>query len=65
MHSYYLRELFVTFAFFTLAFFFLALVALAGLLVWHASEKVATWAPPASRILIAFSRRLITAYARH
>ena len=62
--SYAVRELLASLALLSVAFFFLALVALGGLLVWCASKQVAIWTRPASRNVIAFSRRLITAYAR-
>jgi hypothetical protein len=47
-----------------MAFFFLFLVALGALLIWCASVQAAIWARPVSRNLVAFSRRLIAAYAR-
>ena len=62
LYSYYVRELLAALTIFSVAFFFLALVALGGLFVWAASVQVAIW--PASRSMIAFSRRLIAAYAR-
>ena len=64
LYSYYVRELLAALTIFSVAFFFLALVALGGLFVWAASVQVAIWAGPASRSKIAFSRRLIAAYAR-
>ena len=64
LYSYYVRELLAALTIFSVAFFFLALVGLGALLVWCASVQVALWAMPASRSLIAFSRRLIAAYAR-
>lgn len=64
LYSYYVRELLAALTLFSMAFFFLALVALGALLVWSASVQVAIWAGPASRSMIAFSRRLIAAYAR-
>jgi len=60
----YVRELLAALTLFSMAFFLLALVGLAALLVWCASVQVAIWARPASRSLMAFSRRLIAAYAR-
>ena len=64
LYSYYVRELLAALTIFSVAFFFLALVGLGALLVWCASVQVALWAMPASRSLIAFSRRVIAAYAR-
>ena len=64
LYSYYVRELLAALTIFSVAFFFLALVGLGALLVWCASVQVALWAMPASRSLIAFSRRLIAAYAK-
>jgi hypothetical protein len=64
LYSYYVRELLAALTIFSLAFFFLALVVLGALLVWCASVQVAVWVRPASRNVIAFSRRLIAAYAR-
>jgi len=62
--SYYMRELLVTLALFSVAFLFLALTVLAAILLWWASEQLADWSGPASRKVIAFSRRLIATYAR-
>jgi hypothetical protein len=64
LYSYYVRELLAALTLFSVAFFFLALVGLGALLVWCASVQVAILAGPASRSMIAFSRRLIAAYAR-
>ncbi len=64
LYSYYVRELLAALTLFSMAFFLLALVALAALLVWCASVQVAIWARPASRNMVAFSRRLIAAHAR-
>jgi hypothetical protein len=64
LYSYYVRELMAALTLFSVAFFFLALVGLGALLVWTASVQVAIWARPASRNVIAFSRRLIAAYAK-
>jgi len=47
-----------------MGFLFLALAVLAVMLLWWASEQLADWSGPASRKVIAFSRRLIAAYAR-
>jgi hypothetical protein len=62
--SYYIRELLVSLALFSVAFLFLALTVLAAILLWWASEQLADWSGPASRKVIAFSRRLIATYAR-
>jgi hypothetical protein len=64
LYSYYVRELLAALTLFSLAFFFLALVGLGALLVWSATVQMAIWARPASRNMIAFSRRLIAAYAK-
>jgi hypothetical protein len=64
LYSYYVRELLAALTLFSVAFFFLALAGLGALLVWSASVQVAIWARPASRNAIAFSRRLIAAYAK-
>jgi len=64
LYSYYVRELLAALTLFSLAFFFLALVGLGALLIWSASVQVAIWATPASRNVMAFSRRLIAAYAK-
>ena len=64
LYSYYVRQLVAALALFSVAFSLLALVALGGLLVWWATEQVAIWAKPASRNVVAFSRRLIAVYAR-
>jgi hypothetical protein len=64
LYSYYFRELLAALTLFSVAFFFIALLGLGALLVWFASVQVAIWATPASRSMIAFSRRLIAARAR-
>ena len=64
LYSYYVRELLAALTIFSVAFFFLALVGLGALLVWSASVQVAVWATPASRNVIAYSRRLIAVYAK-
>jgi hypothetical protein len=64
LYSYYVRELLAALTIFSVAFFFLSLVGLGALLIWCASVQVAIWTRPASRNVIAFSRRLIAAYAR-
>jgi hypothetical protein len=62
--SYYLREVLVSLALFSVAFLFLALTVLAAILLWWASEQLAGWSGPASRKVIALSRRLLATYAR-
>jgi hypothetical protein len=64
LYSYYVRELLASLALFTGAFFILGLVALGMFLVWRAGVKIAMWTPPASRSVLALSRRVIAAYAR-
>ncbi|HXP81211.1 MAG TPA: hypothetical protein VN976_15005 [Verrucomicrobiae bacterium] len=64
LYSYYTRELLAALTLFSVAFFFLALAGLGALLVWSASVQMAIWARPASRNVIAYSRRLIAAYAK-
>jgi hypothetical protein len=61
--SYYLRELLVSLALFSVAFLFLAVTVLAAMLLWWASEQLAGWSGPASRKMIALSRRLLATYA--
>jgi hypothetical protein len=64
LYSYYVRELLAALTLFSVAFFLVALAGLGALLVWSASAQVAIWARPASRSMMAFSRRRIAAYAR-
>jgi hypothetical protein len=64
LYSYYVRELLVSLALFSVVFLLLALVVLAAILLWWASEQVASKTGPASRRVIAFSRRLVATYAR-
>lgn len=64
LYSYYVRELMAALTMFSVAFLLLALAGLGGLLAWSASVQMAIWAGPASRNMIAFSRRLIAAYAK-
>ena len=64
LYSYYVRELMAALTMFSVAFLLLALAGLGGLLAWSASVQLAIWARPASRNMIAFSRRLIAAYAK-
>jgi hypothetical protein len=64
MYSYYVRELLASLALFSVAFFFLGLVVLGVFLACCAGVQVVIWTRPASRNMIALSRRLIAAYAR-
>ena len=64
LYSYYVHELLVSLVLFTAVFLVLALAAFAAVLLWWASEQLANRSGPASRKVIAFSRRLIAAYAR-
>lgn len=64
LYSYYVREILASLLLFTGAFFLLALVAAGVFFVYCAGEKVSIWVLPASRNVIARSRRLIAAYAR-
>jgi len=61
--SYYVRELLVSLALFSVAFLVLALGVLAAILLWWASEQLAGWSAPASRKVLALSRRLLATYA--
>jgi hypothetical protein len=64
LYSYYVRELLVSLVIFSVAFLLLALVVLAAILIWWASEQVASKTGPTSRKMLAFSRRIIATYAR-
>jgi hypothetical protein len=64
LYSYVVQELLVSLAVFSVAFLVLTLTALAAVLLWWASEQMASRTRPASRRVIAFSRRLIAAYAK-
>ena len=64
LYSYHVRELLVSLALFTAAFLFLALAALAFVLLWWASEQLASRSGPASRKVIAYSRRVIATYGK-
>ncbi len=64
LYSYHARELLVSLALFTAGFLLLVSIALAAVFLWWASEQLANRTGPASRKVIAFSRRLIAAYAR-
>jgi len=64
LYSYYVHELLVSLVLFTAVFLVLALATFAAVLLWWASEQLANKSGPASRKVIAFSRRLIAAHAR-
>lgn len=64
LYSYYVRELLASLALFTAAFCLLGLAAAGLFLVWSAGVRVVLWTGPASRNVIAFSRRLVAAYVR-
>jgi hypothetical protein len=64
LYSYHVHELLVSLAVFTVAYLVLALTALAAVFLWWSGEQLANRTGPASRRVIAFSRRLIAAYAR-
>jgi hypothetical protein len=64
LYSYYVRELLASLALFTGAFFLVSLVAAVALLLWYAGVQTVLWARPASRNVIALSRRLVAAYVR-
>jgi hypothetical protein len=62
--SFYVRELLVSLAVFSVAFGVLTLATLAAVILWWASERVASKTGPASRKVLAFSRRIIAAHER-
>lgn len=64
LYSYHVHDLLVSLALFSVAFLLLALIVLVAILLWWASAKLASKTGPASRRVIAFSRRLIATYAR-
>jgi hypothetical protein len=64
VYSYHVREILSSLVLFAGGFLVLALVAFGMFLVWCAVVKVAMWTPPASRSVMAFSRRFIAAYAK-
>jgi hypothetical protein len=64
LYSYYVRELLASLLLFSAAFLCLGLVVGGMIFIWSASEQLAIWTVPASRNVIAFSRRLIATYAR-
>jgi hypothetical protein len=63
-YSYYVRELLASLALFTGAFFLLGAAIAGAFLLWCAGVQAIVWFRPASRNMIAISRRLIAAYAR-
>jgi len=64
LYSYYVRELLASLALFTGAFFLVGLAVAGVFLLWYAGVQVVVWTRPASRNVIALSRRLAAAYAR-
>jgi hypothetical protein len=62
--SFFVRELLVSLAVFSVAFAVLTLAALAAVILWWASEKVASKTGPASRKVLEISRRILAAYER-
>ena len=64
LYSYFVRELLASLALFTGAFFLLGLAAVVIFLVWSAVMQAAIWTRPASRNVIALSRRLVAAYVK-
>ena len=64
LYSYYVRELLASLLLFSVLFFLLGLTAIGMFFIWSASTKLAIWTVPASRNVVAFSRRLFAAYAR-
>lgn len=64
LFSYHVRELLAAMALFSLVFFLATMVALGGFYLWRASDYLVTWTGPSSQDVVAFSRRLIAAYAR-
>ena len=64
LFSYYVRELLASLFIFSVAFFFLGLIAALLFLISYASEKLAIWTPPASRSVIALSRRVVSSHTK-
>ncbi len=62
--AFYVRELVASFAIFSAAFLMLTLAVLTPLFIWSASRQMAIMAMPTSRNVLAFSRRLLTVYAK-
>jgi len=64
LYSYHVHELLVSLALFSVAFLLLAITLVAAVLLWWASEQLANKSGPHLAKLIAFSRRLMAAYAK-
>jgi hypothetical protein len=64
LYSYYVRELLAFLVLFAGAFLVLLLALLGLYLLWCFVVRVVMWTPPASRSVIAFSRRFIAAHAK-
>ena len=64
LYSYSVRELLVSLALLAAAFFLVGLVALGMFLIWWTGKKIAIRTAPASRNVIALSRRFIVAYTK-
>ena len=64
LYSYSVRELLASLALFTGAFFLLGLAVVGVFLFGWAALQATLWTGPATRNMIAFSRRLVTACAR-
>jgi hypothetical protein len=62
--SYHVRELLLALVVFSVGFGVLALAALVAVILWWASERIASKTGPASRRVLAFSRRILALYAR-
>ena len=65
LYSYHVHELLVSLALFTGVFLILALATFVAVFLWWASEQLLGRTGPASRRLIAFSRRIIAIYERY
>ena len=61
---YFASELLAGLALFSAAFFFLVLTVMSAIFIWSASKQMTIMTIPTSRNLLAFSRRLVTAYAK-
>jgi hypothetical protein len=64
LYSFYVRELLASLALFAGAFFLLSLAVIGVFLIYYAGFQAVRWTRPASRNMIAFSRRLVAAYVR-
>jgi hypothetical protein len=64
LYSYYVHELLVSLALFTCVFLVLALATFCAIFLWWAGEQLLDRRGPASRRVIAFSRRVIAAYTK-